>query len=166
MTPTNNTMKKNMNTFLIVLLATGFIYLLFFHKPVNTTENQLKNWFSSILSNIVNHLEKDIEQDNKGLYPHAGQHSFNKQGSIVYILLDKNGNRYDVSDRNPINTSSIMSTDGYKQLEQKVHALNLSIALKENEINTTDDDTESLYQEDDEHITDHLRYFTVTISGW
>jgi len=159
-------MKKNMNTFLIVLLAAGFLYLLFFHKPVNTTENELKAWFSSKLTDIVNQLETDIEQDNKGTYPHTGQHSFKKQGAIVYTLLDKKGKRYDVSVRNPINTKSIMTTDGYKQLEQKVQALNLSISLEENEVNTFDDDTEAVYQEDDEHITDHHRYFTVTISGW
>ena len=155
-----------MNTFLIVLLAAGFLYLLFFHKPVNTTENELKAWFSSKLTDIVNQLETDIEQDKNGSYPHTGQHSFKKHGSIIYTLMDKKGKRYDVSDRNSINTKSIMTTDGYKQLEQKVQALSLSIALEENKVNTFDDDTEAVYQEDDEHITDHLRYFTVTIGGW
>jgi len=155
-----------MNTFLIVLLVAGFIYLIFFNKPVNTTEDELKAWFSLKLSNIANSLDKDIEQDNKGLYLHVGQHSFKKHGAIVYTLLDKKGIRFDVSDRNPINTKSIMTTDGYKQLEAKVKALNLAIALEENEVNTYDDDTESRYQDDDEHIDDHLRYFTVTISGW
>jgi len=155
-----------MNTFLIVLLAAGFIYLIFFHKPVNTTEDELKAWFSLKLSDIANSLDKDIEQDNKGLYPHAGQHSFKKHGAIVYTLLDKKGIRFDVSDRNPINAKSIMTTDGYKQLEAKVKTLNLYIVLEKNEVNTYDDDTESRYQDDDEHIDDHLRYFTVTISGW
>jgi len=155
-----------MNTLIIVLLAAGLLYLVFFHKPVNTTENELKAWFSLKLSDIVTQLEKDIEQDIKGLYPHAGQHSLKKNGSIIYTLLDKNGKRYDISDKNPINTKIIKTTDGYKQLEQKVQTLNLSIVLEENEINTFDDDTESRYQEDNEYITDHLRYFTVTISGW
>lgn len=154
-----------MNTFLIILFAAGFIYLLLFHKPVNTTEEELKAWFSSKLSDIVAHLEQDIEQDSKGLYPHKGRHSFKKHGSIIYTLPDKNGNRFDVSDRNPVNVKSIMNTDGYKQLEQKAQALNLSILLEENEIDVSDDDTESLYQMD-EHINDYLRYFTVTISGW
>ena len=155
-----------MNTFLIVLLAVGFLYLLFFHKPVNTTEDELNSWFSAKLSGIANQLEADIEQDKNGSYPHTGQDSFKKQGAIVYTLQDKKSKRYDVSDRNPINAKSIMTTDVYKQLEKKVQALNLSITLEENEVNTFDDDTEAVYQEDDEHITDHLRYFTLTIGGW
>jgi len=159
-------MKKNMNTAIIVLIAAGLIYLVLFHKPTKTTEAELKVWFSAKLSEIVNTLEKDIEQDNKGHYAHVQQNSLKKQGAIVYTLLNKKGTRFDVSDNNPINTKSIMTTDGYKQLDQKVKQLNLSIDLKENEVNTTDDDTESRYQGDNEYIADHRRYFTVTISGW
>lgn len=146
-----------MTTVIISLLAVGFIYLVFFHKPVNPTEDELKSWFSLKLSDIANILEKDIEEDNKGLYAHADQHSFKKHGEIIYTLLNKNGARFDISDKNPINIKSIMTTDGYKQLDQKVKSLNLTITLEENEINTYDDD---------EYIVDHLRYFTVTISGW
>ena len=59
-----------------------------------------------------------------------------------------------------------MTTDGYKQLEQKVKSLKLSIALEENEVHTNEDDTDSPYQGDDEYVVDHYRYFTATISGW
>lgn len=159
-------MKPTMNTFIILLLVAGFIYLVLFHKPVNTTKTELNTWFSLKLSEIANHLEKDIEQDKNGQYPHAGQHSFKKKGEIIYTLQDKRGNRLDVSDRNPVNTKSIISTDGYIELEQKAKLLNLSITLKENEIDTTDDDTEAPYQDDDEYIDNHYRYYTVTISGW
>lgn len=159
-------MKSTMNTFIIVLLAAGFIYLILFHKPVKTTEDELKHWLSSRLSQIADHLEKDIEQDKNGQYPHAGQHTFEKQGAITYTLLDKKGIRFDVSDKNPINVNSIMSTEGYVLLDKKVKSLNLSISLLENEVNTSDDDTETRYQEDDEYIDDYYRYFTVTISGW
>lgn len=155
-----------MNTFLIILLAAGFIYLILFHKPVKTTENELSAWFSIKLSDIANTLENDIEKDKNGLYNHTGPESLKKQGTIVYTLLDKKGNRYDISERIPVNEKSILSTDGYKQLKQKTESLNLSILLKENKVNTYDDDTESRYQEDDEYIDDHLRYFTLTISGW
>lgn len=159
-------MKTTMNTFLIILLTAGFIYLVLFHKPNKTTDDELNAWFSVKLSEIVNNLEKDIEQDNKGLYPHRGEHSLKKQGEIIYTLTDKNGNRYDVTEGVPVNEKSIKTTDGYKKLEQKVNSLNLSMSLKENILNTYDDDTESRYQDDDEYIDDHLRYFTVTISGW
>jgi len=155
-----------MNTFLLVLIAAGFLYLVFFHKPINITDKELTSWFSLKLSDITSTLDQDIEQDKKGLYPHQGQQSLKKQGAIVYILPDKKGNRFDVSDRNNISAKNILDTDGYKKLKQKAKSLNLSIALEENEVNTDDDDTDSPYQEDDEHIIDHYRYFTVTISGW
>ena len=93
-------MKKNMNTAIIVLIAAGLIYLVLFHKPTKTTEAELKVWFSAKLSEIVNTLEKDIEQDNKGHYAHVQQNSLKKQGAIVYIVLNKKGKRVDVSDTN------------------------------------------------------------------
>ena len=91
-----------MNTLLLVLLAVGFLYLAFFHKPINTTDDELQNWFSINLSGIVNTLEQDIDQGKKGLFTHQNKLSLTKQGSIVYTLPDKKGNRFDVSDRNAI----------------------------------------------------------------
>lgn len=158
-------MKITMNTFLIVLLAAGFIYLIVFHKPDNPSDEDLNAWFSSRLSDISSHLEMDIEQDKKGLYPHANQQSFKSHGSIIYLLADKQGKRFDVSDKNSVSSQTIMKTAGYLQLERQIQALNLSIFIKEIKLNADDDIADSFYQTD-EYVDDHLRYFTVTISGW
>lgn len=156
-------MKKTMSTFIFILLAAGIAYLAIFHKPHNYTEAEVQRWFSSKLSKIAEKLERDIAKDIEGEYPHAGKQSFKKRGSITYALLDKRYKRFDVSDKNELNTQDIIDTDGYRTLEKKARSLNLVIRLDEKEVEGDDVDT---FNELDEYIDDFPRYYTVTISGW
>ena len=82
-----------------------------YHKPVNHTETELKNWFDSHLRQIAMKLETDIAKDKKGEYPHAGRQTFEKRGKITYVLLDKNHSRFDISDKNMLTTQDIMDLD-------------------------------------------------------
>jgi len=156
-------MKKNMSTLIFILLAAGIVYLALFHKPQQHASAELKNWFSSRLSEITQNLESDIEKDRRGEYPHAGKQSFDSRGSITYLLRDKNYARFDISDKNALSIEDILSTDGYRVLEAKVHALNLSILLEEK---TVEGDGVNTFAEVDEYIDDFPRYYTVTVSGW
>lgn len=152
-----------MSTFIFILLAAGIAYLAIFHKPHNYTEAEIKKWFSSKISDITAGLERDIEKDIEGEYPHAGKQSFTKRGSITYVLLDKRYKRFDISDKNALRTQDIIDTDGYRALEDKARALDLKIQLDEKEVEGDDVDT---FNELDEYIDDFPRYYTVTISGW
>lgn len=156
-------MKKAMSTFIFILLVAGIAYLAIFHKPHNYTEAEIQRWFSSKLSEITENLESDIAKDIEGEYPHAGKQSFSQRGSITYVLLDKRYKRFDVSDKNNLNTQDIIDTDGYRSLEKKTRSLNLAIRLDEKEVEGDDVDT---FNELDEYIDDFPRYYTVTISGW
>lgn len=156
-------MNKAMSTFIFILLVAGFVYLVLFNKPQHHTEDELRRWFSSKLFDIAANLEKDIERDKKGEYPHSGKQSFDKRGGIVYTLLDKNYARFDISDQNLLDTKGIMQTEGYKNLDSKVRELKLSIQLEENDVEGDGVDT---FNEMDEYIDDYPRYYTVTISGW
>ncbi len=156
-------MKQAMSTFVIIALAAGFAWLAFFHKPQFPSDDNIRNWFSSKLSDIANRLESDIEKDKKGEYPHPGKQTFEKRGMIVYTLVDKDYARFDVSDKNAISVLDIMETDGYKELDAKVVELNLSIRLQEQEVEG--DGVES-FDELDEYTDDYARYYTVTIGGW
>jgi len=156
-------MKKTMSTFIILLLAAGIVYLALFHKPQQHSIAELKNWFSSKLSDIAADLEKDIEKDKQGEYPHAGRQSFDRRGSINYVLRDKNYARFDISDKNAFSAQDIMATDGYRVLEKKVRELGLSILLEEKNV---EGDGVNTFNELDEYIDDFPRYYTVTVSGW
>ena len=152
-----------MSTVIFILLAAGIVYLALFHKPVNHSEADLKKWFSSRLEQITENLEKDINKDKNGEYPHAGVQTFEKRGKITYVLLDKNHSRFDVSDKNKLTTQDIIDTAGYRKLVAKVEQLSLAILLEENMVEG--DGVES-FNELDEYTYDFPRYYTVTISGW
>lgn len=152
-----------MSTFIFILLAAGIAYLAIFHKPHNDTEAEIKKWFSSKLSDITSGLERDIEKDIAGEYPHAGKQTFTRHGSITYVLLDKHYKRFDISDKNALRTQDIIDTEGYRALANKARSLNLKIELDEKEIEGDGVDT---FNELDEYIDDFPRYYTVTISGW
>jgi hypothetical protein len=156
-------MKKIMSTFIFALLIIGFAYLVYVNRPQNFSDDDIKSWFSSKLTDIATDLEKDIASDIKGEYPHAGRQSFDRRGMIVYVLLDKNFSRFDISDKNEINSLDIVETEGYRKLDAKVRELDLSIRLEEKEVEG--DDVES-FDELDEYIDDFPRYYTVTIGGW
>ena len=156
-------MKKIMSTFIAILIVAGIAYIAISHKPQNHTDAELKKWFSSRLSAIANDLESDIEKDKDGEYAHPGKQSFKKQGAINYTLRDKKYARFDVSDKNDISVRDIMETDGYKKLEAKTRALNLSIRLEQKDV---EGDGVETFNELDEYIDDYPRYYIVTISGW
>ena len=156
-------MKKNMSTLLFILLAAGIVYLALFHRPQQHSVTELKNWFSSRLSDIAQNLETDIEKEKTGEYPHAGKQSFDSRGMIVYLLRDKSLARFDISDKNALTAQDIMATDGYRALEAKVRELKLSILLEEKNV---EGDGVNTFNEMDEYIDDFPRYYTVTVSGW
>lgn len=156
-------MNKPMSTFIFLLIIAGVIYLAVFNKPHNHSEAELKKWFSSKLSEITASLERDIEKDIEGEYPHAGKQSFSRRGSITYVLRDKRYKRFDISDKNALRTQDIIETDGYRALEEKVQTLDLAVRLDEKEVEGDDVDT---FNELDEYIDDFPRYYTVTVSGW
>mgnify|MGYP001828968250 FL=1 len=156
-------MKKNMSTFIFILLIAGIASLVLFHKPKNHSEAELIKWFSSKLSDISIRLEDDIEKDKKGEYAHTGKQSFDKRGTIIYVLHDKNYARFDVSDKNNLSVKDIMNTKGYKKLYKKTRELNLSIRLEEKDVEGDGvDKLDSL----DEYVDDFPLYYTVEISGW
>ena len=152
-----------MSTFILILIVAGIAYLAIFNKPHNHSEAELKKWFSSKLSEIAANLESDIAKDIEGEYPHAGIQSFNKRGSITYVLLDKRYARFEISDKTDLDTQDIITTDGYRSLKNKTRSLNLAMRLDEKEDKGDGADT---FNELDEYIDDFPRYYTVTISGW
>jgi hypothetical protein len=157
------TMKENMNTIIIILLICGIAYLAFFKRPGQETKAELKRWFNDQLVTISDGLEKDIALDKRGHYPHSGKQSFEPKGSITYMLLDKNGSRFELSQFSELNSSDIESTRGYKQLKDKVDKLGLGIRLDEVDV---DGDGVQTWNELDEYIDDYPRFYTVTIFGW
>ena len=158
-----STMKKTMSTFVFILIAVGFVYLVVYHKPSHHSEAELQKWFSTRLMEISNNLDDDIEKDKQGEYRHSGKQSFEKQGAITYVLFDKNYARFDISDKNNLNSQDIMDTAGYKTLQQKSSSLGLEVFLQEKEVEGDDVET---FDELDEYIDDFPRYYTVTVSGW
>ena len=156
-------MKKNVSSFVVILLVVGIASLVVYHEPQSHSEAELQKWFSSKLSDIADNLEGDIKKDKEGEYAHAGKQSFKKRGEINYILRDKNYARFEVSDKSSISVKDIMDTDGYKKLETKTRELNLSIRLEEKYV---EGDGVETFGELDEYIDDFPRYYTVMISGW
>ena len=156
-------MKDNMNTFLIILLICGIAYLALFHRPKQETTAELKQWFSQQLVIISEGLEKDIELDKQGHYPHSGKQSFESKGSITYTLLDKNLSRFELSQFSELTSEDIESTQGYEQLKDKVAGLGLSIRLDEIEV---EGDGVETWNELDEYVYDFPRFYSITISGW
>jgi hypothetical protein len=147
----------------MILLALGIAYLALFNKPKHHSESDLKKWMSSKLAEISLSIERDIQKDKDGEYPHAGKQSFVRRGEITYLLVDKHGTRFDISDKNALNSDDIMETSGYKTLSDKAKTMNLLVRLEEKEV---DGDEVDSFGELDEYIDDVPRYYTVTISGW
>lgn len=156
-------MKDNMTTIVIIILICGIAYLALFHRPKQETAAELKYWFSKQLVTISEGLEKDIELDKQGQYPHSGKQSFESKGSITYTLLDKNLSRFELSQFSELTSEDIESTQGYQQLQDKVTDLGLSIRL--DEIEVEGDGVES-WNELDEYVYDFPRFYSITISGW
>lgn len=156
-------MKKNMSTFIIIIIAAAILYLALFNKPQHPSEAELQKWFSSKLSDIAASLEADIRKDKEGEYPHAGKQTFEKRGKIVYVLRDKNNSRFDISDKNTLSMQDIIETEGYRKLDAKVRALGLSVHLREKDV---EGDGVNTFNELDEYVDDFPRYYTVTIDGW
>lgn len=156
-------MKDNMTTIVIIILICGIAYLALFHRPKQETAAELKHWFSKQLVTISEGLEKDIELDKQGQYPHSGKQSFESKGSITYTLLDKNLSRFELSQFSELTSEDIESTQGYQQLQDKVTDLGLSIRL--DEIEVEGDGVES-WNELDEYVYDFPRFYSITISGW
>ena len=152
-----------MHILIIILLTAGIVYLVLFHKPQNHSEAEIKKWFDSKLSEISTGLEDDIEKDKRGEYKHSGRQSFEKRGTIIYVLHDKNLARFEISDKNNLSVQDIMDTDGYRKLDKKTRLLNLAFRLEEKNVEGDGADT---FDELDEYIDDIPRYYTVTISGW
>lgn len=152
-----------MPTLIIAILILGVAYLVLFHQPKHASKADLQKWFSYQLSAIAETLSADIEKDKQGVYPHKGRQVFSTKGQIVYPLLDKSYQRFDVSDKNTVNTQLIMQTPGYKQLDEVVRSLNLSMRIDESEL---EGDGVDSFEELDEYIDDIPRHFTITISGW
>ena len=152
-----------MNTIIIICLIAGIAYLALFNKPKSHSTSELKMWFSSKLTEISENLEGDIIKDSNGEYPHSGKQSFEKQGTIIYLLLDKNYARFDISDKCSFGLSDILKTDGYKELDKQTRNLNLTLRLEENNVEGDEVETFDVL---DEYIDDFPRYYTVTISGW
>ena len=156
-------MKDYMNTILIILLICGIAYLALFHRPKQETPAELKQWFSAQMVMISEVLEKDIALDKQGHYPHSGKQSFEPKGSIMYVLLDKDRSRFELSQFTELGTSDIESTRGYLQLKDKTESLGLSIRLDEIDV---EGDGVQTWNELDEYTADYPRFYTVTISGW
>lgn len=156
-------MKDYMTTILIIILIAGIAYLALFHKPKHETVPELKHWFSSQLSTISQNLEKDMEQDRQGHYPHDGKQSFEPKGSITYTMLDKSLSRFELSQFSELTIDDIKSTPGYMQLKKKVDSLGLKIRLDEVEV---EGDGVQTWNELDEYVADIPRFYTITVSGW
>lgn len=152
-----------MSSFIFILIAAVVILMLVLHKPKNDSDEELRKWFSSKLTQISTGLEKDIDKDKKGEYPHEGKQSFAPRGAIVYVLLDKKLSRLDVSDKNYLSKADLLQTEGYKQLATKAGDLGLSVLLEEKEV---EGDGVDSFIELDEYIDDFPRYYTVTVTGW
>ncbi len=159
----NGSMKDYMNTILIIVIIAGIAYLAFFHRPRQDTVPELKHWFSNQLATISQNLEKNIEQDRQGQYPHAGKQSFEPKGEITFTLLDKNLSRFELSQFSVLTADDIRSTPGYRQLKDKADSLGLSLRLDEIEV---EGDGVETWHELDEYVYDFPRFYTITVSGW
>jgi len=156
-------MKDYLTTILIIFLIGSIAYLALFHRPKQETAAELKQWFSDQLVMISENLEKDIELDRQGHYPHYGQQSFESKGSITYTLLDKNMSRFELSQFSELTSRDIESMQAYRQLKDKVEGLGLSIRLDEIEV---EGDGVEAWHELDEYVYDFQRFYSITISGW
>lgn len=152
-----------MQTFILLLIVASIAYLALSHKPQQHSTAELKNWFSKALSDIAANIEKDIEKDIRGEYPHAGMQTFSRRGMITYVIIDKDYRRFDILDNTALTSRDITQTEGYKMLIARIRELSLSILLEE--INVDGDGVES-FNELDEYTFGSPRYYTVTISGW
>lgn len=148
---------------IFALCLIGFFYLFFFNKPRHHTNEELQSWFSTRIEKITNELDKDVELDKLGQYPHAGKQSFASKGAITYHLLDKQYARFELSEHHPFSIDDIKSTRAWKKLSSKADSLGYELSLDEIEI---DGDEIDSYESLDEYIDDIPRYFTITVSGW
>ena len=156
-------MKDSMTTILIVALVCGIALIALYHRPKQETVPELKRWFSSQLTRIGENLEKDIELDRQGHYPHPGRQSFEPRGSITYALLDKHLSRFELSQFNELTSADIESTPGYQQLKARVDSMGLSLKLEEIQV---EGDGVETWHELDEYVYDIPRFYTITVSGW
>jgi len=156
-------MKDNMNTLLIIVLLCGIVYLALSRKHEKENIPELREWFSNRLGEISERLDKDIEKDRRGHYPHPGRHSLEPRGSITYTLLDKNMSRFELSQFSELSALDIESTTGYARLKSTVDRMGLKLTLDEVEV---EGDGASSWNELDEYVHDIPHYFTVTVSGW
>jgi hypothetical protein len=150
-----------MNIFILIVIVAGIASLLVLNKPTPDSSHDLKNWFSNELNNIATNIEKDIDSDIKGVYPHEGKQTFSKRGIITYVLYDKSNARFDVTEKYALTSKDITQTEGYRNLIAKIRELSLSILLEEINVDGVD-----RFNEADEHTHDLPRYYTVTICGW
>ena len=156
-------MKKVLSSFIFMLFIAGIVCLVFIIKPQYFSDEDITSWFSNKLTDIANNLEQDIAKDIKGHYPHAGKQLSEKRGMIVYVLLDKTFSRFDISEKNEINSLAIVETEGYKKISAKARELDLSIRLAEKELAGEGVDS---FDKLDEYSDDFPRYYTLTIGGW
>ena len=156
-------MKVNMNTLLIVALIFGIAMLVLFHRPKQDNVAELKQWFSKQLTVISDNLERDIELEKLGQYPHPGKQSFESKGSITYTLLDKNLSRFELSQFSELSAEDVESTAGYALLSDTAGRLGVKMQLTEIEV---EGDGVETWHELDEYVYDFPRFYSVTVSGW
>ena len=152
-----------MTTLILILIIGVVAYTVINHKPTHPTVAELSAWFSAKLDEIAANAEKDIALDEQGHYPHKGNQTFSKVGSITYLLVDKSLKRFDISELNELGLQDIKTTEGYQRLEAWAEKAGLRIQL--NEIVTEGDGVTS-WDEIDDYIDDIPRYYSVTLSGW
>ena len=148
---------------IFILISTGIVYLVFFNKHAHVSAEDVTKWFSEQLTDISENLQHDILRDQQGKYPHSDSDSFEARGMITYTLIDKKQLRFDISEHNTITMLDIMSTNGYRLLDNKVNELDLSIRLKQHQIE--DNEVDDKFSQD-EYVFATRRYYTVTIGGW
>jgi len=73
-------MKGSMNAILIIFFMCCIAYPAFYHRPIQETSAELKQWFSDQPVIISEGLEKDIALDKQGHYPHSGKQSIEPKG--------------------------------------------------------------------------------------
>ena len=141
-----------------------------FKPPIDEEEERLQTleWINQFIASIIEHVEKDIETEKFGFYPHPeNQQALNEKadslGYIQYTIKDKTGKRLELSQLNLVSCNSIKMTENYKALKKIVDDAGYTIELKEIDI---DADGVETYEEIDEYIDLFERYYVITLSGW
>lgn len=156
-------MKRRMTYVLFGIVILLLAYVIFTHRHNEPTVAELQGWFSSRLAAISDGIEADIALDRQGRYPHRGRETFEPQGRIAYLLVDKSQQRFDISQFHSLRREDIEATPGYRQLAGRARELGLDLRLEEVRLEGDGVDT---WFELDEYVHDIPRYFTVTVSGW